>query len=265
MTATDEKLLPIAEIFTSPQGEGLYTGTLMTFVRLAGCSVGKSIPGSTYQMNEPSASGIPTKTERKIPHDMELARKGDLPIWQEECTLYDGRKFLCDTDFRVKERWTPSQILAYVPHYVNRICITGGEPLNYDLTRLVELALPRGIKVHIETSGTVSIKKAFPNWPSDVAWRRPRERDSLWIAVSPKFGVLDEMLYIADEVKLLVDENFDEQKLPTPILSHGLIYIQPVNGTMLVNEENMRRCLRLQERHPHWRLSSQAHKLWGVR
>lgn len=33
--------LPIAEIFTSPQGEGLYTGQLMTFIRTVGCSVGK--------------------------------------------------------------------------------------------------------------------------------------------------------------------------------------------------------------------------------
>jgi organic radical activating enzyme len=31
----------VSEIFTSLQGEGLYTGTPMTFIRFAGCSVGK--------------------------------------------------------------------------------------------------------------------------------------------------------------------------------------------------------------------------------
>jgi organic radical activating enzyme len=31
----------VAEIFTAPQGEGVYTGALMTFIRFVGCSVGK--------------------------------------------------------------------------------------------------------------------------------------------------------------------------------------------------------------------------------
>jgi 7-carboxy-7-deazaguanine synthase len=34
---------PIAERFCAPQGEGLYTGTPMAFIRFVGCSVGKSI------------------------------------------------------------------------------------------------------------------------------------------------------------------------------------------------------------------------------
>lgn len=34
---------PIAEKFKAPQGEGLFTGTPMAFIRLVGCSVGKGI------------------------------------------------------------------------------------------------------------------------------------------------------------------------------------------------------------------------------
>lgn len=42
MTHTDTRF-PIAEKFFAPQGEGLYTGTPMAFVRLVGCSVGQKI------------------------------------------------------------------------------------------------------------------------------------------------------------------------------------------------------------------------------
>lgn len=34
---------PLAEKFKAPQGEGLYAGTPMAFVRLAGCSVGQTV------------------------------------------------------------------------------------------------------------------------------------------------------------------------------------------------------------------------------
>ena len=34
MTEGAEKKYPVSEIFTSPQGEGLYAGTLMTFVKI---------------------------------------------------------------------------------------------------------------------------------------------------------------------------------------------------------------------------------------
>lgn len=36
-------LYPIAERFKAPQGEGLYTGTPMAFIRFVGCSVGKKV------------------------------------------------------------------------------------------------------------------------------------------------------------------------------------------------------------------------------
>src|SRR4051812_2738266 len=94
---------PISEIFTSPQGEGLYTGMMMTFIRLAGCSVGRPYPKEKYVVlphcefkcigGDPDMGHGPNCAYAKSTHV--------LPIYTEQCTLYDGRTFACDTDYRV--------------------------------------------------------------------------------------------------------------------------------------------------------------------
>jgi organic radical activating enzyme len=248
--ATDEYKLPINEMFLSPQGEGAWVGTMMWFVRVAGCSVGKLIQGvETWDNGK--------RTGNKLT-DLHAV----IPIWQEECTTIDGRKFLCDTDFRVKERLTPNEILERVPDGVKHMCITGGEPLNYTLERLIWQAQQRGITVHIETSGTVPITKAFPNWPEFAI---QKEYDEIWVAVSPKFGCLEAMIYRANEIKLLVDENFDSTKLPAAIMNHPLVYVQPINHTFDVDNKHLRLCLDLATVYPTWRISTQMHKIWRVR
>src|SRR6185369_16374948 len=96
--------LPVAEVFTSIHGEGHWAGTLMTFIRLAGCTVGK-----------PMAKGL-------------------LPILSTGaqstmCTTFDGRQFPCDTDYNMTGKWTVEELLMEIPHNVRHVCITGGEPL----------------------------------------------------------------------------------------------------------------------------------------
>lgn len=172
----------------------------------------------------------------------------------------------CDTDFRTKEALTVEQILERIPEGVNHICLTGGEPLDHPLEALLQELADREYFVHIETSGTVNLtEKAYPSY----RWQDSMSRDGgdgwLWITVSPKFRVLPEMLNLADEIKLLVDENFDVQKIPTEVLNHHLLFIQPINGEFEISRENMDRCLELQKKYPDWRISSQSHKLWKVR
>jgi 7-carboxy-7-deazaguanine synthase len=77
MGVTGEKRYPVAEIFDSVQGEGLWTGTAMTFVRLAGCHIG-----------------------------------GKAAV----CRLPDGRSFACDTDYRSREVLSASAISARARH-----------------------------------------------------------------------------------------------------------------------------------------------------
>lgn len=253
---SEEKTYPISEIFTSPQGEGVYTGTLMCFIRLAGCTVGK--PFAMERLVSAQAKTVPVFGD--------WMHNTVLPIYTECCTTYDGRQFACDTDYRVTERLTREEIALRVPEKVMHICITGGEPMMHNLLPLAALFLSKGVMVHIETSGTVPLDRGFDDGQGNhlPTWA---EREC-WITVSPKFGVLDEMLFRANEIKLLVDKDFDVEKLPSIMRNRSLratVFVQPVNGEHTIDKDNLQRCLDLQLQHPLWRVSTQLHKIWGVR
>ena len=248
-----EKKYPIAETFCSPQGEGLWTGTLMHFIRFAGCSVGKKLTMA-------ERAKWPVEFGRKVNDTFELTQ---LPVYTEKCCTYDGREFLCDTDFRTKEVKTLTEILDGVPLGVEHLCLTGGEPLNQPLENfLTFVGDATNYRVHIETSGTVSLTDVYPDYSEEDS---DAMNGWLWITVSPKKGVLDEMIGLANEIKLLVDDHFDVDKLPPDICDHDLVWIQPINAEFTVDRKNLDRCLQLLQEHPKWRLSTQLHKIWRVR
>lgn len=230
------KKYPIAEMFDSVQGEGLYTGTRMFFVRLAGCSVGKPFPKERYVSDYPISG---------------------LPIYTEQCTLYDGRTFACDTDYRVHERLTTQEIMSRIPREVSRVCISGGEPLIHDLDELVSAIALIGV-CHLETSGTIML-------PRELRAYQDGKIKRLWVTVSPKKGMLPEMAKLADEIKLLVDENFDPDNLPITVVGHPLMYLQPVNDEFKINQQNLNRCYNLvKTRMPNARVSVQMHKVMNI-
>lgn len=239
------KQYPISEIFISPQGEGLYTGTLMAFVRLAGCPVGKPFPKEKYKPDNHGFAG--------------------LPIYTEMCTMYDGRTFPCDTDFRVKERLTVTEIFDRIRRlekgppgtdlYTRHLCLTGGEPFIHELDEIHEACKARLVRLHVETSGTIPFAKAFPKIKGSFDDHR------IWITVSPKFKVLPEMIARSDEMKILVDKDFKVGNLPPGTYNHPLVYIQPVNFEHEVDRDNLRRVIELQKKYPMWRVSLQLHKI----
>ena len=165
-----------------------------------------------------------------------------------ECCTYDGRAFACDTDFKF-HRWASFDELLDNT-WENHICITGGEPLMHmeKLERFIAETQRRDIKVHVETSGTIE-------WGMS----------EVWISVSPKKDVLDEMIHTADEIKLLVDEGFDLATVPLAILNHHHVYLQPINGEFTLDENNLKRCMDILRIRPAWYMSVQTHKLLGLR
>lgn len=232
----------VAEKFRSIQGEGVYAGTPMAFIRFVGCSVGKKI-----------CTHCDTTFERVLP-------------WQ------GGGEFSAE------------ELMLWVDDY-QHICLTGGEPLDQNLSPLFEEADCRewdGMW-HVETSGTKPLwgLKANPRAAQreDGLWMHPL----VWLCVSPKPGWREDMIDLADEVKVIVPGLGD--KLPT----HGpdalaqanfrwptpqdalrwaeegkIVFLQPRNGRFDIDRQNLLYCQDFIREHPQLRLSVQLHKLLHV-
>jgi 7-carboxy-7-deazaguanine synthase len=245
------KQYPVAEVFTSPQGEGCYAGQMQTFIRLAGCTVGKPYTKEKYMnMGVDISSEVGGGSATYLP----------LPIYTEKCTLYDGREFACDTDYRKHESHTAEELMQMIPAGVDHVCITGGEPLMHNLSPLITYMHGIGRIVHIETSGTIFDSCILP--------------EDIWVTVSPKLGVLASMLGRANEIKILVDKDFDLER-PIPIDRKSVVYLtslafqkpvflQPVNGEHTVSAENLRLCRKWQDKYPAFRVSVQLHKVMSM-
>jgi organic radical activating enzyme len=123
------------------------------------------------------------------------------------------------------------------------------------LEELTLLLLDAGIRPHVETSGTIWGLKAgrklfFPG---------------TWITCSPKIGCTDLMIKRCDELKLLVDKDFDEYKLTDAMRQHPNVFLCPINEIEQITERNVQLCYKLLQLHPNWRLSIQTHKLFNWR
>lgn len=234
-----EPIFPIAEMFYSIQGEAAYTGTPMFFVRLAGCNVGQ------YEGT-------------KVPGDQE-----NTPAFQivhpeyATCTSFNGQQFICDTDYRAKERLTIHEIIRAArnsgAHHMN---FTGGEPFIHSNFRLlVEACFNRFEAVHIETSGTRPIPRSTP----------------AFITCSPKQGFLKENVQEVDQFKFLVRGPADEEAILEFIHDNGvpkdvLVWVQPVDEMEGKHGgQHQPFAVECVKRHPNWRLSVQVHKVLNVR
>lgn len=227
----DDHAYPVAEIFDSVQGEGLRAGFRTYFVRLAGCCVGRPVPGS------------------------------DEPF--EMCTLWDHRQFLCDTDYRVTERLTAADVLKRLQGFgdnTSHVCLTGGEPLIHPVIPLLRQMIRRGYVTSIETSGARPLGDGFPSETlvtlSPKAGCRP---DVLRRAGEIKFLV--DRDFDESRAEDLLRRVHEKSKVPR----NPQVFIQPVNSISDVDIDNLNRCLNILRRHPDWRLSTQMHKVWKVR
>ena len=233
----------IAERFKSIQGEGVYAGTPMAFIRFVGCSVGKKI-----------------------------------------CQH-------CDTDFeKVGSSWrcggefTAEQLRLWSEPY-RHVCLTGGEPLDQNLSPLLEefYGLPRYSMpmLHVETSGTKHLGSS-----EALANVSDRNRQRLWVCVSPKPGFIEDVVLVADEIKVIVPGLGTDESLPHlgahylyprdtfrwPTLEDALrwaaagktVFLQPRNGKYDVDHVNLRYVQDVIAEHPELRLSVQMHKVLKV-
>lgn len=231
---SEEMVLPIAETFHSLQGEGQWVGTPMFFLRLAGCNVGR--PFKTLKLAGP----FPL-----LPSGREAVA----------CTSWDGRSFPCDTDYNLAFKNTPEEILARV--WEKHICVTGGEPLLHvkAIQELVRLANIKGIQIHVETSGTIT--------PHSTGYKLILP--GCWLTCAPKINAQAIMIRRSDELKLLVDEEFDPYQLTPEMVQHPNVFLCPINDINDIITTNLELCMKWVKSFPDWRISFQAHKLLHLR
>lgn len=231
-TQRQDRYYPIAETFLSIQGEGLYAGTVMYFIRFAGCNVGRAPTTDDLVEFKPGKVGAVAngQTEHTI------------------CTSYAGEEFWCDTNYHMTERLTATELRARIEESgAEHVCLTGGEPFIHNLLPLCQELYQYSI--HIETSGTIPI----PEWAVGC-----------WITCSPKKGYLNENWEYIDEWKFVVGPNFDWDQMPRMRLGE-LVYLSPINNVHTIDEESRKRALDIVMRHPELRLGQQMHKILGVR
>lgn len=158
----------------------------------------------------------------------------------------------------VKESWDASlhpttetdKIIENVTQYSNTVVITGGEPLEWNMDYLTTRLKEKGIKVHLETSGS---SKLSGKWD--------------WICLSPKKKKLPIGTTIynqANELKIIIRTKNDfifaeeQSKLVSPKCE---LFLQPewsvrAKITPLLTDYVMK--------NPKWKISIQTHKYLNI-
>jgi 7-carboxy-7-deazaguanine synthase len=180
------------------------------------------------------------------------------------------------------EEMEPAEILERV--HFPRVCLTGGEPLLQPegVVALVAEARYRGVKVHVETNGTVE---------PPVAAARPTGGEPQaggnalfdWAVVSPKppgYLIAPAWDGLIDELKLVADESLEAATAERLAARYpgAIVCVQPAweggpgPGGRRPPEDRRppadtseARAVRMVMEHPGWRLSLQTHKYLGIR
>jgi organic radical activating enzyme len=158
----------------------------------------------------------------------------------------------------VKESWEISKDqymhIDDIVKKVSKACadivvITGGEPLMHDLTILTKTLKDNDKKVHIETSGTHSLKGNYD-----------------WICFSPKKfkEPLEDFFSISDELKVIIYNRSDfkwAEELSKKVSQKTELIMQPE-----WSKEELISPLILDyiKSNPKWRISVQTHKYLNV-
>lgn len=232
---------PLAERFKAPQGEGMYAGAPMAFMRMVGCSVGQHVCTAC----DTDFSGMFTGLGGG------LYDPADLVAWAEpyQRACITGGEPL-DRDLRpLLKELTRRGITPHIE--------TSGtkhpdwlDPTTDDRNR---------------RPGIHAIGEQFDGPRMSWGWR------TMWLTVSPKPGYLPEMIALADEIKVIVGGLGDGPGWPTvddAVRWAGLgrlVYVQPRNHRNQVDDKALAAVIDLVGQYPQLRLSSQLHKFIKTR
>ncbi len=206
----------VKEIFYTLQGEGGQAGLPAVFCRFAGCNLWSGLEydrtKSICQFCDTDFIGTDGPGGGKFKETADLAQA-------------------------VSEAWPTGA--GGTPLVV----CTGGEPLLQLDRRLVDAFHKRGLRVAVETNGTL-----------------PAPENIDWICVSPKADA-PLVQTTGNELKLV----FPQEKARPENFAHlgfAHFFLQPMDGPDL--EANTAAAVAYCKAHPQWRLSLQTHKLIGI-
>ena len=151
----------------------------------------------------------------------------------------------CDTDHVEQFQATAGEIVtAARQRGVRWVCLTGGEPALQADAGLVDVLHAGGIKVAIETNGTLPLPPGID-----------------WVTVSPKpEGVT--VVRRANEVRYAMAAS---DSLPCPLTDADHYLLSPIFDGPNPVPENVAWCVKMVKENPTWRLSVQTHKLIDIR
>lgn len=150
----------------------------------------------------------------------------------------------CDTDFGASMPMTASDIVAAVLEYkVPTVLLTGGEPALWADDALIQLLHKHGLRIHMETNGTLDVS-------NDLDWVTCSPKD-----VMPRINPND-----VNELKIvLTDDTEPRLEQLRNMFPTAVCCLQPCSGT------NTDKAVEYVLTHPQWRLSLQTHKLINIR
>lgn len=165
--------------------------------------------------------------------------------------------YFCDTKYTWKESDQTTKeddiIRRALDSKVEWMCITGGEPLEQDLTALVLKAQTKKLKVQIETSG-----QFFHPIVNDIDWVTVSPKD-LFSKLNPKTNEL--FVVKAHEFKCVVTKSEDvDYYLKTFGHFNGIKHFQPVDNNPAIA------CM-MKDRDDlgDWRVTCQQQKVFNLR
>lgn len=171
----------------------------------------------------------------------------------------------CDTDHEKGVLKYAEEIVSEVKkNPTNRVVITGGEPLMYDLRPLLFALRSEGYFVHLETNGTLP---------------HPEHEGLFWIAVSPKSDIvtLDNFtIQEADEIKFLCgipDWREYIVDFMMEFVPEGKLWLMPiaknvVEGDRSPNDliwDNVKEAIDFCLEYPQFNLCMQMHKILSIK
>lgn len=190
-----------------------------------------------------------------------------------KCNL---RCYFCDTEFETGKPMTVAQVGFAVQEMTKNnncrlVVITGGEPLLQNIVPLVHVLNQNGVRVSVETAGTVwsrELEGYFTKGPNKIVCSPKTQglnKDILPFIAAWKYVVsidnssdVDGLPCMSTQAQGQVLPIFKPRNHPSPI------YVQPMDQQdVVLNDANVKLCRDLAMKHG-YRLSLQVHKLVGL-